>query len=204
MRYTGPRARHCRREGINLYGSPKYQKIMGRKPSIPGMHGGKRLGKMSEFAKQLREKQKMKRMYGLSEKQFRNNFDKATRSKQVTGDALFQLLETRLDNVVFRAGLAMSRPQSRQFVSHGMFMHNGRRVDIPSIQVRPGDVFELRPKAKKSPVFAQIKEELKDLVVPSWLKVDAAKGTIEILELPDQRHFESLIETRLIVEFYSR
>ena len=122
MRNTQPKARQCRREGVNLFGSPKYQKILARNPNIPGMHGGKRLGKMTEYAKQLREKQKLKRMFGLSEKQFRRGFDKATISKVVTGDKLLEILERRLDNIVFRAGLAMTRMQSRQFVSHGLLM----------------------------------------------------------------------------------
>lgn len=177
---------------------------MGRKPGIPGMHGGKRAPKLSEYARQLREKQKMKRMYGVSEKQFRNYFDKATRSKGVTGDVLSQLLERRLDNAVFRAGFALTRAQARQMVTHGMFLVNGRRVDVPSIQVNVGDKIEVRKGKKDSPLFAKVKEELKDYNAPSWLKPDISKLEIEVLELPDERHFDALVETRLIVEFYSR
>ncbi len=204
MRYTGPKARLCRREGVNLFGSPKYQKILGKSPNIPGMHGAKRQGKLTEYAKQLREKQKAKRMFALSEKQFQNYFGKASRSKSVTGDALLELLERRLDNAVFRSGLAMTRMQARQFVSHGLLMLNGRRVDIPSIQVRPGDVIEVRASKKGSPVFKENKEELKDYVVPDWIKVDTSKLSIEVLKLPEVKHFEPLINTQPIVEFYSR
>lgn len=204
MRYTGPKARLCRREGVNLFGSPKYQKALDRKPGIPGMHGVKRMGKLTEYAKQLREKQKAKRIFGLSEKQFRRNYDKAARSTGVTGDTLLQLLERRLDNVIYRAGFALTRSQARQVVSHGHVMANGRRVDIPSIDVRPGDVFELRDRSKKSSLFAKVLEENENYKAPSWLKVDPKKMTIEILEYPDADHFEKVIEPRMIVEFYSR
>lgn len=204
MRYTGPKARLCRREGVNLFGSPKYQKILSRNSNIPGMQGTKRMGKMSEYAKQLREKQKAKRIFGLSEKQFRNYFDKALRSKEITGELLLQLLERRLDNLVYRAGFAMTRAQARQFVSHGLFMLNGRRVDIPSIQIKIGDVIEIRDSRRKSPVFTKNKEELGEYDVPSWIKSTPSKFAAEVSELPSITHFESLIETQPIVEFYSR
>ena len=200
----GPKARQCRREGVNLFNSEKYTKIMGRKPGIPGMHGAKRAPKLSEYARQLREKQKMKRMYGVSEKQFRNYFAKAERSKGVTGDVLCHLLERRLDNTVFRAGFALTRAQARQMVTHGMFMVNGRRVDVPSIQVVVGDKIEIRPGKKSSPLFAKIKEANADYNAPSWLKADISKLEIEVLELPDERSYDAIVETRLIVEFYSR
>jgi small subunit ribosomal protein S4 len=205
MRYTGPKARQCRREGVNLFGAPKYQKIISRSPNVPGMHGGKRQGKMTEYAKQLREKQKAKRMFGLSEKQFRNYFEKADNSKAVTGEKLLEFLETRLDNAVYRSGLAMTRMQSRQFVSHGLFMVNGRRVDVPSIVVKAGDVIEVRDSKKKSPVFKLNAEEQGETYdVPDWLKVDGKKLSIEIVSVPEQKHFEALINTQPIVEFYSR
>jgi len=204
MRYTGAKARQCRREGVNLFGSPKYQKILGRNPNIPGMHGGKRQGKMTEYAKQLREKQKAKRMFALSEKQFRKYFDKADNSKSVTGDKLLSLLESRLDNAVYRSGLAMTRMQARQFVSHGLFMLNGRRVDVPSIEVKVGDVIEVRSAKQGSPVFKQNAEEMAHYEVPDWLKVDNKKLSIEVVSLPEQKPFETLINTQPIVEFYSR
>jgi len=204
MRYTGPKVRLCRREGKNLFGSEKYQKALGRNPNIPGMHGGKRLGKVSEYGRQLRAKQTAKRIFGLSEKQFHRYFKKADASKAVTGEALLQLLETRLDNTIYRAGLAMTRAQARQFASHGIFLLNGRRIDVPSAQVKPGDVIEVRPSKKGSPVFAKNLEELEGYTIPSWLSVDAKKLAIEVKALPEAQHFEMLIEPQPIVEFYSR
>lgn len=204
MRYTGAKARLCRREGVNLFGSPKYQKILARTPNIPGMHGGKRQGKMTDYAKQLREKQKAKRMFCLSEKQFKKYFDKADRSREVTGDKLLELLERRLDNVVFRAGFALTRMQARQFVSHGLMTLNGRKIDIPSIEVRPGDIVEVKASKKASPIFTKNKEEMKDYVCPDWLKADASAYKVEILSIPEVKHFEQIINTQPIVEFYSR
>lgn len=204
MKYTGPKARLCRREGINLFGSDKYQKIMARRPGIPGLHGAKRLGKMTEYAKQLREKQKAKRMFGLSEKQFRRTFDKASAMKGIAGENMLQLLERRLDNVLYRAGFAATRMQARQFASHGLFMLNGRRIDIPSVQLRVGDVIEVRVKSKNSPVFKKNLEELSNTDAPTWINVDSKKLQIEITNVPAQQHFEQAIESQMIVEFYSR
>lgn len=205
MRYTKAKARLCRREGVNLFGSPKYQKILSRRASIPGMHGAKRLGKLTEYAKQLREKQKVKRMFCLSEKQFRKYFDKATKSKTITGDKLLELLERRIDNVLYRAGFAMTRMQSRQFASHGLFFLNGRRIDIPSVELKVGDIIEIRPKSKTSKVFKQNKEELgEDVQIPDWLKVESGQLKIEVIKLPEAKHYEQLVDTRPIVEFYSR
>jgi small subunit ribosomal protein S4 len=204
MKYTGPKARLCRREGINLFGSDKYQKIMGRRPGIPGLHGAKRLGKMTEYAKQLREKQKAKRMFGLSEKQFRRTFDRASAMEGVAGANMLQLLERRLDNVLYRAGLAATRMQARQFASHGLFMLNGRRIDVPSVQVRVGDVIEVRSKSKNSPVFKKNLEELSNVDAPTWLKVDTKKLQVEVTDIPAVQHFEQAIEPQMIVEFYSR
>jgi len=205
MRYTGPKARLCRKEGVNLFGSPKYQKILGRNPNIPGMHGGKRLGKTSEYAKQLREKQKAKRMFGIAEKQFANYFAKASRMHGVTGDILLELLERRLDNVLYRAGFALTRAQARQFASHGLFLVNGRRVDIPSYEVRIGDKIEVRPSRASSSIFQKNRDELgANLQVPSWLKADSKKLSVEIMEIPTRQNFEAIIEAQLIVEFYSR
>ncbi len=205
MRYTGPKTRLCRREGINLFGSPKYQRLLARNPNIPGMHGAKRQGKVTEYGKQLREKQKAKRMFGLSESQFKKYYDKADRSKDITGDALLGLLERRLDNVLYRSGFALTRMQGRQFSSHGIFRVNGKRINVPSYEVKIGDIIEVRESKIGSPVFTKNKEALGETHdVPSWLKVDSKKLAIEILELPSKQHFESIIEPQLIVEFYSR
>ncbi|MDH3324183.1 MAG: 30S ribosomal protein S4 [Candidatus Peregrinibacteria bacterium] len=205
MRYTGPKARQCRREGVNLFGSPKYQKILSRNQNIPGMHGGKRLGKLSEYAKQLREKQKAKRIFCLSEKQFKKYFDKASSKKGITGDNLLQLLELRLDNVLFRSGIALTRMQARQFAGHGLFYFNGRKVDVPSIQVKIGDKIEIKPSKAGLKVFAHNREEAGETFdAPSWLKVDLKKLTIEVIDLPEPQHFEQIIDPQPIVEFYSR
>lgn len=204
MRYTGPKTRQCRREGINLFGSPKYQKIMARRPGVPGLQGGKRAGKMSDYAKQLREKQKAKRMFCLSEKQFRRYFDKATRAQGVTGEVLFTLLEKRFDNALYRAGFALTRMQARQFASHGLFMINGRRVDIPSYELSVGDVIEVRPKSKSSAVFKNNFEEVEANDAPNWLKVDRKNLKIEVIALPTSDSFEHAVDSQMIVEFYSR
>jgi small subunit ribosomal protein S4 len=168
------------------------------------VHGGKRQGKFTEYAKQLREKQKLKRMFGLSEKQFRRTFDKAESMKGVTGGNLLQLLEQRLDNVVYRAGFAMTRMQARQFVSHGLFMLNGRRVDVPSIMVKEGDVIEVRIKSKKSPVFVKNLEANEKYNAPSWLSVNGKNISIEIVGIPANEHYEQAVSPQMIVEFYSR
>jgi len=204
MKYIGPKARLCRREGFNLFGSDKYQKIMAKRPTVPGMHGGKRQGKFTEYAKQLREKQKLKRMFGLSEKQFRRAFDLAERKTGVTGGNLLQLLEQRMDNVVYRAGFAMTRMQARQFVSHGLFMLNGRRVDVPSIMIKAGDKIEVRAKSKKSPVFAGNLETNEKYNAPSWMVVNVKDISVEITSLPSAEHCEQAVNPQMIVEFYSR
>lgn len=202
MRYTGPKARLCRREGINLFGSDKYTRIMQRRNSAPGATASARPSKLSEFGKQLREKQKAKRLYGVSEKQFRKYFQSAVRSKGVTGTRLLQLMELRIDNVLYRAGFAITRPQARQFVSHRQFLINGRRVDVPSIQVRPGDVISVRDRFEDNPVFADVSDRSK--FIPKWMQIDIQKKTITITRLPETDELEASIAVHLIVEFYSR
>ncbi|PID70565.1 30S ribosomal protein S4 [bacterium DOLZORAL124_38_8] len=204
MRYTGPKARLCRREGVNLFGSPKYQKVMARRASVPGAQSGKRMSKISEFGKQLREKQKAKRIFCLSEKQFKKYFEKASRKPGVAGDNLLFALEHRFDNVLYRSGFAMTRMQARQFASHGLFLLNGRRVDVPSIEVKVGDVIEARPKTKKSPILKSIFDELENHNAPKWLKVDRTKMTIEVIGKPELAETEVVVNAQLIVEFYSR
>jgi len=204
MRYIGPKARLCRREGINLFGSSKYQKLLQRNSNIPGMHGGRRVGKLTEFGRQLREKQKAKRTFGLSERQFKNYFSRASCAQGVTGDIFRRLLEQRLDNVLYRAGFALTRAQARQFASHGLFLVNGRRVDVPSFEIRVGDKIILRASRQNSLVFAKNIEELSQYQAPSWLFVDMKKKEVEILELPSPQHFEQFFDPQLIVEFYSR
>jgi len=202
MRYTGPKARLCRREGVNLFGSEKYTRIIQRRNCTPGQKPGARPSKLSEFGLQLREKQKAKRIFGLSEKQFRKNYENAARSKGMTGDRLLQLLELRLDNIVYRAGFAATRMQARQFVVHKHFSVNGKRANSPSMILRAGDVITVRDRFLENVIFADLKSRLK--FVPKWLKVDEKKKEIHVERLPENEELESVISVSLIVEFYSR
>ncbi len=204
MRYTGPKARLCRKEGVNLFGTEKYAKILAKRPSIPGVHGGKRFRKVSEFGQQLRQKQIAKRMFGLSEKQFRKYFDKAARSSMTTGEKLLEQLERRLDNVIYRAGFAMTRMQARQFASHGLLTVNGKRVKVPSIELGVGDVVEVRENKKSSPIFQRNQETLKTYKAPKWLESNTRKLSVAVTALPEKDDFEHIINTQAIVEFYSR
>jgi small subunit ribosomal protein S4 len=202
MRYTGPKARLCRREGVNLFGSEKYDKIIQRRATAPGTSASARPKKLSEYGQQLREKQKAKRMYGVSEKQFRRYFKRAVHSKSITGNRLLQLLELRIDNVLYRAGFALTRIQARQFVSHRHFQLNGVRVDVPSIEVKVGDVITVRDRFENNTTLADIGDRTK--FIPKWLQVDAAKKTITIARLPDETELEQAIAVHRVVEFYSR
>lgn len=204
MKYTGPKARIARRLGMNIYGSDKYDKIMQRKPFGPGKNAKFRPGRDSEFAKQLKEKQKARFLYGLSEKQFRLLYDEATTMKGMTGDNLKQLLERRFDNVLYRAGFAVTRTQSRQFASHGLFKIEGHRVTTPSLRVKPGQKIVVRAQSKGSPAFVSILEKNEKNVTPGWLKVDPSKLEIEILALPQASDAEQALDMQQIVEFYSR
>jgi small subunit ribosomal protein S4 len=203
-RDRSPIVKQSRREGYALH--PKAHKVMARKSGIPGQHGRDRQGKQSLYAQQLREKQKVRRLYGLLEKQFSRLMKDASRGEGQPGEVLLQLLERRLDNVVYRAGFATSRRASRQLVTHGHFMLNGRRVDIPSIRVKIGDEVTLRPKSTKSAYFTHIDTVLKDSVQGplSWLKADGKKITVKITGLPKREEAEQEITEQLIVEYYSR
>lgn len=203
-RDRSPIVKQSRREGYALH--PKAHKIMVKKSGIPGQHGRGRQGKQSLYAQQLREKQKVRRLYGLLEKQFARVMSDANRADGISGEVLLQLLEQRLDNAVYRAGFATSRRAARQLVTHGHFMLNDRRVDIPSIRVKAGDVIVVRPKSTKSGYFSQIAEIAKETTqVPlSWLKGDIKKLTITITGLPKREEAEPEINEQLIVEYYSR
>lgn len=203
-RDTSPIVKQSRREGVALH--PKAYKIMARKSGIPGQHAGGRQGKQSMYAKQLREKQKVRRMYGLLEKQFAKLMTEATSKPGLAGENLLQFLELRLDNAVYRAGFATSRRAARQLVGHGHFMLNDRRVDIPSIRVKPGDVLVVRPKSTTSGYFSQIADIFGNTVqVPlSWIKGDIKKLKIEVTGLPKREEAEADINEQLIVEYYSR
>lgn len=204
-RDTSPIVKQSRREGYALH--PKAHKIMAKKSGIPGQHAHGRQGKQSLYATQLREKQKVRRTYGLLEKQFARLMDEATRRKEgLAGENLLQLLELRMDNAVYRAGFATSRRAARQLVGHGHFMLNGRRVDIPSIRLQPGDEITVRPKSTKSGYFSQIDDVVKDSIQGplSWLKSDEKKLKIEVTGLPKREEAEADINEQLIVEYYSR
>jgi small subunit ribosomal protein S4 len=204
-RDTTPIVKQSRREGYALH--PKAHKIMAKKTGIPGQHAHGRQGKQSLYATQLREKQKVRRIYGLLEKQFARLMDEATRRKEgLAGENLLQLLELRLDNAVYRAGFATSRRAARQLVGHGHFILNGRRVDIPSIRLKAGDELSVRPKSAKSGYFTQIDDVIKNSVQGplSWLKSDSKKLTISITSLPKRDEAEADINEQLIVEYYSR
>ena len=205
---AGPVCRLCRREGVKLYlkGAKCVTKctIDKRNAVLPGQHGMARRRKVSDYGIQLRAKQRARRMYGVLERQFRGYVDHAERSTGVTGTVLLQELERRLDNVVYRLGMAASRREARQLVSHRHFTVNGRRLNIPSAQLRPGDVVEVVDGSKKLQPIEQAQELLQNRTVPDWLTLDsnALKGTV--LRLPERHEMESAIDEQLIVEYYSR
>lgn len=204
MKYNGPKARRARRLGINLYGSDKYDKILAKKPYGPGKSPKSRQARDSEYAKQLKEKQKAREMYGLSEKQFRLIFKEALQAHGQTGDTMKALLESRLDNVIYRAGFAMTRMQARQFAGHGLFQVDGKRTTSPSYRIQPGQVVMVRAKAKDSPVFAGILAKNEKYGAPKWLNVDKAALKVEVLTVPAAADGEQAVDMRQVVEFYSR
>lgn len=203
-RDVSPIVKQSRREGYALH--PKAHKIMARKSGIPGVHAHGRQGKPSLYLTQLREKQKVRRTYGLLEKQFAKLMNEATRQQGLAGENLLRMLEQRLDNAVYRAGFATSRRAARQLVGHGHFMLNGRRVDIPSIRLKAGDELVVRPKSQKSGYFTGLDEISKASTQGSlgWLKSDAKKMTISITGAPKREEAEADINEQLIVEYYSR
>ena len=197
-RYTGPKNRLSRREGMDLFG--KGNKL--RRATVPpGQHGQKGARRLSPFGQQLREKQKTRRMYGIIERQFKRYFETARKVEGSTGEVLLRLVETRLDNVVFRLGLATTRPMARQLVSHGHVMVNGAQVNIPSYQVKVGEKINLDEIATKHPaIMAQL--EKADLVIPAWLKRQSVTG--EVVALPTRANIDTPVNEQLIVEYYSR
>lgn len=203
-RDNSPIVKQSRREGYALH--PKAHKIMARKSGIPGVHAHGRQNKPSLYLTQLREKQKVRRLYGLLEKQFAKLMNEATRKPGLAGENLIIMLEQRLDNAVYRAGFATSRRAARQLVGHGHFMLNGRRVDIPSIRVKAGDELVVRPKSQKSGYFSELDSVVQGStqVSLSWLKSDPKKMTISITGTPTRAEAEPEINEQLIVEYYSR
>ncbi len=204
-RYTDANCKLCRREGQKLF--LKGERCYGVKCAIerrnyaPGQHGQARK-KQSEYGLQLREKQKAKRFYGVQETQFRNLFDKAAKKNGKTGENLMILLETRLDNVVFRLGFAASRKEARQLVNHGHFTVNGRKASIPSMEVKSGDVIKVKDKSQSSPKFKEIKEM--SITVPSWMTVEVDKLEGKVVAMPRREDIDTPIAEHLIVELYSK
>jgi len=207
-RYIGPVCRLCRREGMKLFlkGERCYtEKCAIEKRNLPpGQHGRARRAKVVGYGVQLREKQKVKRTYGVLENQFRRYFESADRQKGITGELLLQALERRLDNVVYRMGFATSRAQGRQLVRHGHFTINGRKVDIPSYAVRQGDTVAVRQSSAKNPTIQHALEEVKGRGVPEWLVYDADSLSGRISSLPTREQINLPVQEQLIVELYSK
>ena len=206
-RYTGSVCRLCRREGMKLFlkGSRCYSKkcAFERRPTPPGQHGVRRR-KVGEYGLQLREKQKVRRVYAVLERQFKNYFDAAESRPGVTGENLLRLLELRLDNIVFRMGFASSRAASRQLVNHGHFAVNGRATNIASHQLRPGDRVEVRASRTAREPFKLAKETLRSHQPPEWLTVDPAKLSGTIIDQPRRDQMTLDLNEQLVVEYYSR
>ncbi|HRQ40610.1 MAG TPA: 30S ribosomal protein S4 [Chloroflexota bacterium] len=210
-RHTDPVCKLCRREGEKLFlkGSrcltPKCS--FERRSYPPGQHGRDtqfRRGRASDYLMQLREKQKARRIYGVFERQFSRYFRKATRQVGLTGTNLLVLLETRMDNVIYRLGLADSRAQARQLVSHGHFMLNGRKIDVPSALVKPGDVITIRPESIGRTYFKQLRQDIDDRRVPAWLALDVKNLSATVKNFPAREDMDVSINEQLVVEYYSR
>ncbi len=206
-RYTEPRCRLCRRQGAKLFlKGPRCftdKCAFERRPFAPGIHKGARK-RLSSYGLRLHEKQKVRFIYGITERQFKNYFDKATKMLGLTGENLLSLLERRLDNVVFRMGLSDSRAEARQMVLHGHFLVNGRRVGIPSYLVEVGDVIELSERGKENGKIKELLEEKEDFQVPSWLSVDRSAGKATVLREPKREDIDFPVQEQLVVEFYSK
>jgi small subunit ribosomal protein S4 len=203
-RYTGPKVKLTRRLGTNIFENDKGRKALERRPFPPGAHGRtRRRSSGSEYLVQLQEKQKAKYIYGVLERQFKLAYEEATRLPGVTGENLLRLLEQRLDNVVYRAGWAATRPQARQFVNHGLINVDGKRVDIPSYRVRPGQVISLGAKALNMIVIRHNIDVL-DRTVVGWLELSDGGSKVTVRDLPQRAHIDVPVREQLIVELYSK
>ncbi|MFM7045093.1 MAG: 30S ribosomal protein S4 [Ilumatobacteraceae bacterium] len=203
-RYTGPKVRVSRRLGTNIFENEKGRKALDRRPFPPGAHGRtRRRNAGSEYLAQLQEKQKAKYIYGVLERQFRNTYEEAVRLQGPTGENLLRLLEQRLDNVVYRAGWASTRPQARQFVSHGLLLVNGKRVNIPSYRVRRGETISLSEKARGM-IVIQHNLDVLDRSVVGWLETGDGGKQVTVRDLPQREHIDVPVRESLIVELYSK
>lgn len=207
-RYTDAVCRQCRREGLKLYlkGERCYTEkcSVDRRAYAPGQHGQRRRGKVSEYGLQLREKQKARRLYGVLENQFRRYFVEADRRKGITGENLLQILESRLDNIVYRMGFALSRPEARQLVKHGHFTVNGKKVSIPSYQVRPGQEIAVREASRTKGRFKELAELTQNQGTMEWVEVNRENLSGKVIRLPNRDEIDIPIAEHLIVELYSR
>jgi small subunit ribosomal protein S4 len=203
-RYTGPKVRITRRLSTNIFENEKGRQALERRPFPPGQHGRtRRRNAGSEYLAQMQEKQKAKYIYGVLERQFRKTYDEAIRLQGPTGEILLRLLEQRLDNVVFRAGWASSRPQARQFVNHGLIQVNGKRVDIASFRCKKGDVVSLSPKAQKM-IVVQHNIDTLDRSLVGWLESGDGGKAVTVRSLPEREHIDVPVRESLIVELYSK
>ena len=203
-RYTGPKVRVSRRLATNIFENEKGRKALERRPFPPGQHGRtRRRNAGSEYLAQLQEKQKAKYIYGVLERQFRRTYEEANRLQGPTGENLLRLLEQRLDNVVYRAGWAETRPQARQFVSHGKILVNGKRVDIASARVKKGDVVSLHEKARNM-IIVQHNLDTLDRIVAGWLEEGDDGKQVTVRDLPQREHIDVPVREQLIVELYSK
>ena len=201
---TTAKGKLVRKFGENIFGNPKYDRLLNRKPYNPGQHGQSRRAKLSNYGIQLREKQKIKFMYGLLEKQFKLTFQKADKMKGETGTNMLQLLESRLDNVVHRLGFAISRPAARQLVSHKHILLNDKCVNIPSLIVKPGDVVSIRNKSKKMDCIIESMKNIKGDIDLAWLSLDKAKMLGTFISVPDREDMKLTVNEQLVVELYSK
>lgn len=204
-KYTGPKGKLVRRFGTNIFNNPKYDRLLDRKSHGPGQHGlSQTRRKVSEYAHQLTEKQKMRHTYGLLEKQFRRLFRKAQQMRGVTGENLLVLLETRLDTIAFRAGFGQTIMQARQLVNHGHICVNGRRVDIASYRVKVGDVISARDKASSKTLLSRYLQEHRNFGNTTWLAVDRENLTVAVERLPQRDEIQQSANEQLVIELYSK
>ena len=199
-----PKGKLVRKFGENIFGNPKYDTLLNKKPYTPGQHGPSRRRRLSNYGVQLQEKQKIKAMFGVLEKQFRNYFHKAEKMDGETGTNLLQLLECRLDNVVYRLGFASTRSQSRQLVSHSHFLLNNRKCNFPSASIKPGDVIQVRDKSKKLDVILNSIKNVKGDISYSWLELDKAKMKGSFVAVPEREEMLLNVNEQLVVELYSK
>ena len=201
---TTPKGKLVRKFGENIFGNPKFDNLLNRKPYSPGQHGQSRRGKLSNYGLQLQEKQKIKFMYGLLEKQFRLNFKRAEKMKGETGTNMLQLLESRLDNVVYRLSFAPSRPVARQLVSHKHFLVNEKTVNIPSFILKPGDVVSVRKRSKKLDIILESMKRIKGDMDLTWLGLDKGKMRGTFQSVPERDEMQLKVNEQLVVELYSK